>query len=147
MLPDEMWQLPLVMLDATSLARFVRASRAWQRAGRGRMSDLSAAALVIQRSMRRALAVIRTTLLRGARFDQMLHDPDATDDLSDIPINLWAAYHAYWLTYGPEMQHAVDKLAYYGMPAPAPRHYGRGMLAALIFVTSLDIEQLMCLGV
>ena len=115
------------------------------------MRDMIAASIAIQRAVRGALAVVRATRLRGARFEQMLHD---RGDLADIPNNLWVAYHACVLGSEGEfsefltIQFAVEKLEYNGMPVDnTPRNYGRGILAALQFLSALDIEQLMCLGV
>ena len=119
MLSEEMWQLPIVLFDAKSLARSICVSRAWQRAGERKMRDMIAASIAIQRAVRGALAVVRATRLRGARFEQMLH---VRGGLSDIPNNLWVAYHACVL--GSEgdfcelftIQFAVEKLEYNGMP-------------------------------
>ena len=155
MLSEEMWQLPIVLFDAKSLARSICVSRAWQRAGERKMRDMIAASIAIQRAVRGALAVVRATRLRGARFEQVLYDRDATGgDLSEIPNNLWVAYHACVLGSEGEfsefitIQSAVEKLEYNGVPVDAtPRNYGRGSLAALQFLSALDIEQLMCLGV
>jgi hypothetical protein len=95
MLSEEMWQLPIVLFDAESLARSICVSRAWQRAGERKMRDMIAASIVIQRAVRGALAVVRATRLRGARFEQVLHGRVPTSGgLSDIPNNLWVAYHA-----------------------------------------------------
>ena len=95
MLSEEMWQLPIVLFDAKSLARSICVSRAWQRAGERKMRDMIAASIKIQRAVRCALAVVRATRLRGARFELMLHGRVTTrGGLSDIPNNLWVAYHA-----------------------------------------------------
>ena len=155
MLSEEMLQLPMILFDAKSLARAICVCRAWQRAGERKMRDMFAASIKIQRAVRGALAVVRATRLRGARFEQMLHGRVATSGgLSDIPNNLWVAYHACVLGSEGEfnefltIQFAVEKLEYNGMPVDkAPRNYGRGVLAALQFLSALDIEQLMCLGV
>ena len=155
MLSEEMLQLPMILCDATSLARSICVSRAWQRAGERRMRGMLAASIVIQRAVRCALAVVRATRLRGARFEQVLHGRVATSGgLSDIPNNLWVAYHACVLGSEGEfcefltIQLAVEKLEYHGMPVDNTLcNYGRGILAALQFLSALNIEQLMCLGV
>ncbi len=46
------------------------------------------------------------------------------------------------------IQFAVEKLEYHGVPIDkTPRNYGRGILAALQFLSALGFEQLMCLAV
>ena len=155
MLSEEMWQLPIGLFDAKSLARSICVSRAWQRAGEHKMRDVIAASIKIQRAVRCALAVVRATRLRGARFEQVLHGRVATSGgLSDIPNNLWVAYHACVLGSEGELcefltiQLAVEKLEYHGMSVDnTPCNYGRGISAALQFLSALNIEQLMCLGV
>ena len=95
MVSEEMWQLPMLLCDVKSLACSICVSKAWQRAGERKMRDMIATSIKIQRAVRGALAVVRATRLRGARFEQVLHGRVATiGGLSDIPNNLWVAYHA-----------------------------------------------------
>ena len=142
MLLLEMWELPLTMLDAKSIALWTCTSRFSRIAGRNKMRRIFTSALVIQRSMRRALAVIHAMVLRHARFLQHLHYPFSSPlNITEIPVNLWVGYHAYSLECGPHpwitLQSMYAKLLYYGMPAPAPHRYGRGMFIALQFLRSL----------
>ena len=103
------------------------------------------ASIVIQRALRGALAVLRVTRLRAARFEQELQSSD------DIPIKLWVAHLALTIANHAlgvcTIQWAVQKLERYGMRADPPRSQKRGLLAALLFVSTLNLEQLTCLGV
>ena len=144
MFSEDVLQLLTVLFDRTSLARSNRVSKHWQRACQLKLRDMTAASISIQCAVRRALAVVYVTRLRVASFDRELYTS------VEWPRKLLVAHHARNLCDHDlcSIQWAVDKLEYNSMQIDAPhRNYGSGILGALLFLSSLDLEQLDCLGV
>ena len=153
-------------LDATSLAYSIRANRIWKRICGSRLQIMIDATVVIQRSSRVALAILHTTQLRAFRFKHALY---TNGYLCEIPRNLWVSHHAcifgsarvasneFWLAHISfacdsanlfTLKWAIEKLTWNGMPVAAPLHnLGKGVLSALMFLSTLSLDQLICLGI